>query len=90
MCIRDRFREVIGAAMKAVNIDRICPKANATPKADKVPFHRIQLVICSNPVLISMVNVDIMIIKMIAGIIQPIIFEDIFFGGTLDLSLIHI
>src|SRR5690625_4512166 len=46
---RRGFKEVNGAAIKAVSIANGCPKAMIVPIADKEPFHKIQLIICCHP-----------------------------------------
>ena len=42
--------EVIGAAMKAVMIERIWPPAKSVPIALREPFHSSQILICSSPI----------------------------------------
>lgn len=43
------FNEVIGAAINAVKMVSGCPIAMAAPRAERLPFHKIQLTVCAKP-----------------------------------------
>src|SRR5690625_4839105 len=72
------FKEVIGAAIKAVRIANGCPKAIAVPSAEREPFHTTQLTVCCIPAAGVVMNEQTMSAMIPSGMVQAIIL------GTLD------
>lgn len=76
------FKDVIGAATKAVKTANGCPNAIIVPIADNEPFHNTQLMVCCQPAVGLDMNVYATSAMIKSGIDQAIIFGILDFLGT--------